>query len=122
MIQADPVLMGREMIRAAVAEWFVDEGKSVREAAVQLVGNFVVQGENSSQLVGQYFRPLASCLNDEGVSVRKSVVRTLKSWLIAHPHHQQQAEISCALIQRAGAVQVSDVHSCPYMVYHSRGS
>jgi len=66
IVQVDPSLMSQRGIREAVAKRFNDEAISVREAAVSLVGTFVLQ---IPELANSFHSPLLSRLNDGGISV-----------------------------------------------------
>lgn len=66
IVQVDSSLMSTEQIRDAVAKRFNDEAISVREAAVSLVGYYVLQ---APELAKSFHSPLLLRLNDNGVSV-----------------------------------------------------
>jgi len=70
IVQVDTSLMSKREIRDAVAKRFKDEAISVREAAVSLVGFYVLQ---APELAKSFHTPLLFRLNDNGISV----VRTL---------------------------------------------
>jgi cohesin loading factor subunit SCC2 len=107
VIQADPALMGLEVVRHAMEERFHDESISVREAAVSLVGQYVMRSDTTSDLLETYHLALMERLVDVGVSVRKSVVKTLRDCLAAYPNHARRSEICCALVERSSVVKVS---------------
>ena len=66
IVQVDSSLMSKEQIRDAVAKRFNDDAISVREAAVSLVGFYVLQ---APELAKSFHAPLLFRLNDNGVSV-----------------------------------------------------
>jgi len=72
IINADQSLMYHSDIGNAVSLRFTDEAKSVREAAVNLVGAYVLK---SPKIANIYHSSLINCLDDSGVSVRKAVVK-----------------------------------------------
>jgi cohesin loading factor subunit SCC2 len=76
IVEVDPSLMTKKSIRDAVETRFKDEAISVREAAVNLVGTFVLQEPESAKI---FHQPLLFRLNDAGVSVvsKDSSFRTL---------------------------------------------
>jgi hypothetical protein len=59
-------------VKQAVSQRLVDDAISVRDAAVKLVGTFVVK---SPEIANAFHSPLLKCLTDEGVSVKKRAVR-----------------------------------------------
>jgi HEAT repeat associated with sister chromatid cohesion len=128
ILHADAHLMGSEVVKDAIEHWLKDEASSVRDAAVQLVGNYLTESESamiqqqqhvaddsssvqdydeSAAVQHKYIELLLDRLGDDGVLVRKCVIRTLKSWLRAHPKDKWRSYICCALIERASMVQVS---------------
>ncbi|KAG5186542.1 sister chromatid cohesion C-terminus-domain-containing protein [Tribonema minus] len=109
VVGADPALMGLEMVRHAMEERFHDESISVREAAVNMVGQYVLQGgPDGVDLLETYHRALMERLVDVGVSVRKSVVRTLRGCLSTYPCHKRRSEICSALVERSSIVKEED--------------
>lgn len=106
VIASDPALMGKESVQAALSRRLHDEAISVREAVVNLVGGYVVQGVGGGlDLLQTYLGPLMERLVDRGVSVRKSVVRTLRECLLGQRSHPRAPYICCALMERAAAVK-----------------
>jgi HEAT repeat associated with sister chromatid cohesion len=126
ILQADVHLMGTAIVTDAIEHWLSDEASSVRDAAVQLVGNYLTQqssdtavhtddddnmtdhsDDERAAVQHNYIELLLNRLGDDGVLVRKCVIRTLKSWLRAHPKDKYTPYICCAFIERASLVQVS---------------
>ena len=67
----DPALMTQPSVRKEVSRCFHDAAISVREAAVGLVGDYVLQSPN---LAAAFHTPLLERLADVGISVRKRYV------------------------------------------------
>ncbi|CAM9784024.1 unnamed protein product, partial [Chrysoparadoxa australica] len=115
VIAADPVLMGKGVVCAAMTNRFLDEAISVREAAVSLVGSHVLASNSNSNsssdgddLLERYYNGLMERLVDRGVSVRKAVVRIFRGCLQSQPHHPRRAALCRALAERASAVKEED--------------
>jgi cohesin loading factor subunit SCC2 len=70
----DPALMTQPSVRKEVSRCFHDAAISVREAAVGLVGDYVLQSPN---LAAAFHTPLLERLADVGISVRKRFVVSL---------------------------------------------
>jgi cohesin loading factor subunit SCC2 len=97
IISADPRMMFHRVVKKAVAKCFVDDAISVREAAVTLVGNYVLQ---SPKVAYTYHEALLNRLEDTGVSVRKAVVKIFRDVLLTQPLYPQRTETCCALVGR----------------------
>ncbi|CAN0441921.1 unnamed protein product, partial [Discosporangium mesarthrocarpum] len=76
------------------------------KAAVDLVGKFILAGD--SGLLERYYKALMERLLDKGVSVRKSVVKTLRGVLLADPGHPRRTEMCRALLERVVVVREED--------------
>ena len=97
VISADPRLMFHKIVKKTVAECFVDDAISVREAAVTLVGSYVLK---SPKVAYAYHASLLDRLNDKGVSVRKSVVKIFRDVLLTQPLYPQRTETCYKLVQQ----------------------
>jgi len=97
IINADPRMMFHRVVKKAVAKCFVDDSISVREAAVTLVGSYVLQ---SPKVAYTYHDALLNRLEDNGVSVRKAVVKIFRDVLLNQPLYPQRTETCCALVGR----------------------
>jgi cohesin loading factor subunit SCC2 len=64
----DPSLMLQPLVRKEVSRCFHDDAISVREAAVNLVGDYVLQSPN---LAAAFHTSLLERMTDKGISVRK---------------------------------------------------
>ena len=96
IISSDPRLMFHKAIKKSVAKCFVDESVSVREAAVTLVGNYVLK---SPRVASAYHDSLLDRLTDKGVSVRKAVVKLFKEVLLTQSDYPQRAVTCCRLVK-----------------------
>ena len=99
VIEADPTLMLQPSVKKAVSQRFADDAKSVREAAVSLVGTFVVQ---TPEVASAFHSSLLRCLTDEGVSVKKRTVRIFRDVLLFNPAYKGRAA-ACAVMLRQAA-------------------
>ena len=73
MDAADP--LGQSSVRQAIENRLEDPSPSVREAAVELLGKYVVQKPN---VAADYYEPLVKRIYDTGLGVRKRVIKLLK--------------------------------------------
>lgn len=72
IVESDPSVLGRTNMQLGVHHSFLDQSTSVREAAVDLVGKFVL---SRPELIGKYYDMLSARILDTGVSVRKRVIK-----------------------------------------------
>jgi len=97
IISADPNLLHRDEMRLGVHGRFMDQAASVREAAVDLVGRFVL---DKPQLTLQYYPMLSERILDKGIGVRKRVIKILRDICIQQPGFPKLTEICIKLIRR----------------------
>ena len=71
VVNVDPALMAQPSVRREVSRCFHDDSISVREAAVSLVGDYVLR---SPTLAASFHTPLLGRMLDKGISVRKRYV------------------------------------------------
>jgi len=89
--------MEKPFITKAVSLRLRDEAISVREAAVSLVGAYVVK----SPTVASSFQPaLLGCLRDVGISVRKKGIKIFQDILLANPGYSGSAAVCDALLKQ----------------------
>ena len=105
IVKVDSSLMLQPKVRKAVNQRFLDDAISVREAAVNLVGTYVLL----DPLVADAFHSsLVARLNDVGVSVRKRAVKIFKDILLKHSDYQGRTEACTKMLQRAGDSKEDD--------------
>lgn len=92
-------------VRNAVTKRFSDEAISVREAAVSLVGLYVVH----SPAVANAFHPAFMVgLQDSGVSVRKRTIKILQDILCTNPSYKGRAEACKTMLSLAADPKEDD--------------
>lgn len=102
---ADPQLMIYPFVRNSVTKRFSDEAISVREAAVSLVGLYVVH----SPAVANAFHPAFMVgLQDPGVSVRKRTIKILQDVLCSNPAYKGRAEACTTMLSLAADPKEDD--------------
>ncbi|XP_034230674.1 nipped-B-like protein [Thrips palmi] len=97
VVEADPAVLGRVDMQLGVRHSFLDHSTSVREAAVDLVGKFVL---SRPELIDKYYEMLSARILDTGVSVRKRVIKILKDICIECPDFPKIPEICVKMIRR----------------------
>lgn len=97
IVEVDPSILKRKDMQIGVNQKFLDASISVREAAVDLVGKYVL---NSPDLIDQYYDMLSKRILDTGVSVRKRVIKILRDICIEYPNFDKIPEICVKMIRR----------------------
>ena len=69
----------------------------VREAAVDLVGRFILHDE---ELIDKYYKTITTRILDTGVSVRKRVIKILKDICLEYPNYHRIPEMCVKMIRR----------------------
>lgn len=97
IVEVDPSILQDKILHMGVGQKLLDASISVREAAVDLVGKYVL---SSSDLIDQYYDMLAERILDTGVSVRKRVIRIMRDICIEYPDFDKIPEICVKMIRR----------------------
>ncbi|XP_049783352.1 nipped-B-like protein [Schistocerca cancellata] len=97
VVEADPAVLARMDMQCGVSHSFLDHSTSVREAAVDLVGKFVL---SRPDLIDKYYDMLSARILDTGVSVRKRVIKILKDICMECPDFPKIPEICVKMIRR----------------------
>lgn len=92
-------------IKEAVTHRFSDEAISVREAAVSLVGSYVV---HSPAVANAFHQAFMVGLNDSGVSVRKRTVKILQDILCSNPSYKGRAKACSEMLRLAADPKEDD--------------
>ncbi|CAI5729310.1 unnamed protein product [Peronospora destructor] len=103
IVDVDPMLMAESGVQLAVQRCCSDEKPSVREAAVELIGTYVLL---QPLLFDKYFDVLAARVRDKGIKVRKSVCKVFKI-VLAHDvttNQELRRKSACmrCLVERIG--------------------
>lgn len=97
VVEADPSILGRPDMCHGVHGRLLDQSTSVREAAVDLVGKFILV---RPELTHKYYNMLTERILDTGVSVRKRVIKILKDVCLEQPDFEKIPEICVKVIRR----------------------
>lgn len=100
-VDADWTLLGTPFVKKAVEARFQDKQISVREAAIDLVGRFVL---SRPDLTDQYYTTFINRTLDTGLSVRKRVIKVLRDICIQQPNFARTPEICLKLLRRVNDV------------------
>jgi len=104
VIKVDPSLMVKVTVRKAVSKCFLDDSISVREAAVTLVGSYVL---NSPEVANAFHGSLMNCLDDAGISVRKAACKILRD-MVSIKGYKGRTSACTKLLQRGANLKEED--------------
>lgn len=99
VVHEDPSVLSRDDMQRGVSHSFLDQATMVREAAVDLVGKFIL---HRAELIDKYYKMLSDRIMDIGVSVRKRVIKILKDICIEFPDYPRIPAICVKMIRRIG--------------------
>ncbi|XP_041356628.1 nipped-B-like protein isoform X2 [Gigantopelta aegis] len=97
VVEADPGILARSDMKRGVHGRFLDQSTSVREAAIELLGKFILI---RPELIPQYYDMLSERILDTGISVRKRVIKIFKDICIEHPDFNKIPEMCVKMIRR----------------------
>ncbi|KAE8990914.1 hypothetical protein PF007_g18996 [Phytophthora fragariae] len=102
IVDVDPMLMAETGVQSAVQRCCSDEKPSVREAAVDLIGTYVLL---QPLLFDKYFDVLAERVRDKGIKVRKSVCKIFKMALTSMQEQQRDADSEQELRRKSASMR-----------------
>ncbi|XP_023275339.1 nipped-B-like protein A [Seriola lalandi dorsalis] len=97
VVAVDPSILARLDMQRGVHCRLMDNSTSVREAAVELLGRFVL---SRPQLIEQYYDMLIERILDTGISVRKRVIKILRDICLEQPDFHKITEMCVKMIRR----------------------
>ncbi|XP_033829004.1 nipped-B-like protein A isoform X2 [Periophthalmus magnuspinnatus] len=97
VVAVDPSILARSDMQRGVHGRLMDNSTSVREAAVELLGRFVL---SRPQLTEQYYDMLIERILDTGISVRKRVIKILRDICLEQPKFSKITEMCVRMIRR----------------------
>ncbi|CAH1242792.1 NIPBL [Branchiostoma lanceolatum] len=97
VVAVDPGILARADMQKGVHGRFMDQSTSVREAALELVGKFVLL---RTELIPQYYDMIIERILDTGISVRKRVIKILRDICLEVPDFTKVTEMCVKMIRR----------------------
>jgi cohesin loading factor subunit SCC2 len=96
-VGSDPAVLQMEAVKNGVHRALSDPAISVREATLDLVGQFIAQ---QPEFIETYYKTIASRLADMGVSVRKRVIKILRDICLRNPGSPRAIDACIHLVSR----------------------
>lgn len=97
VVEADPGILARNDMQKGVHGRFLDQSTSVREAAVELVGRFILI---RPELIPDYYQMLSDRILDTGISVRKRVIKIFRDICVEQTEFPKIPEMCVKMIRR----------------------
>ncbi|KAH7103288.1 hypothetical protein BKA62DRAFT_696412 [Auriculariales sp. MPI-PUGE-AT-0066] len=97
VIGSDQDILRSPKVRAAIESHLLDNSPAVRDAAVELIGKYIVQ---SPEIAADYYQRIAERIADTGLGVRKRVIKLIKALYPLSDSVSRQADISTRLVLR----------------------
>ncbi|ORY37374.1 sister chromatid cohesion C-terminus-domain-containing protein, partial [Leucosporidium creatinivorum] len=98
VVAQDPELFHQANVRKSIESRMHDSSPAVRDAAIELVGKYVV---SRPDLASEYLPQICERITDTGLSVRRRVVKLLKALFSVVEHEHERVEICRKLVWRA---------------------
>ncbi|KAG9123567.1 Sister chromatid cohesion protein 2 [Ceratobasidium sp. 392] len=97
IVTKDPSILKQLNVRRAIESHLMDSSPAVRDAAVELIGKYLVL---SPELVDDYYPQISNRIADTGLAVRKRVIKLLKSLYSLTDNVARRVDICTKLVLR----------------------
>ncbi|KZT64240.1 hypothetical protein DAEQUDRAFT_747522 [Daedalea quercina L-15889] len=97
IVTSDPSILSFPNVRRAIESHLLDSSSAVRDAAVELIGKYMVE---SPEFAADYFQKITERIADTGLGVRKRVIRLLKSYYAVTTECSRRIEICVKIVLR----------------------
>ncbi|TFK52693.1 hypothetical protein OE88DRAFT_1628274 [Heliocybe sulcata] len=97
IVTSDPTILSSDNVRRAIESHLLDSSPAVRDAAVELIGKYMV---DSPEVAGDYYQKIADRIADTGLGVRKRVIKLLKAFYSVTDNLSRRVDICTKLVLR----------------------
>lgn len=97
IVTSDATILSMPNVRRAIESHLLDSSPAVRDAAVELIGKYMI---DSPEVAGDYYQKIADRIADTGLSVRKRVIKLLKSFYGVTEDNARRIDIATRLLLR----------------------
>ncbi|KAI0051083.1 hypothetical protein FA95DRAFT_1554896 [Auriscalpium vulgare] len=97
IVTSDPSILSAANVRRGIESHLLDSSPAVREAAVELIGKYMV---DSPEVAGDYYQRIADRIADTGLGVRKRVIKLLKSFYGITDDNKRRNDICTKVVFR----------------------
>ncbi|KAG6888734.1 hypothetical protein C0995_006386 [Termitomyces sp. Mi166 len=97
IVTSDASILATPNVRRAIESHLLDSSSAVRDAAVELIGKYMI---DSPEVAGDYFQKIADRIADTGLGVRKRVIKLLKSFYSVTEDTTRRIDIATRIVLR----------------------
>ncbi|KAJ3560203.1 hypothetical protein NP233_g10992 [Leucocoprinus birnbaumii] len=97
IVTSDPTVLSLPAVRRGIESHLLDNSPAVRDAAVELIGKYMI---DSPEVAGDYYQKVADRMADTGLSVRKRVIKLLKSFYTVTQDTARKTDIAIRMVCR----------------------
>lgn len=97
IITSDPSILSAPNVRRGIETHLLDSSPAVRDAAVELIGKYMV---DSPKFAADYYQKIADRIADTGLGVRKRVIKLLKGYYSVTEDRGARIDICARIVLR----------------------
>ncbi|KAI9448916.1 sister chromatid cohesion C-terminus-domain-containing protein [Russula earlei] len=97
IVTSDPTILTAANVRRGIESHLLDSSPAVRDAAVELIGKYVIE---SPEVAGDYYQKIADRIADTGLGVRKRVIKLLRAFYGVTDDIKRRTDICTKLVLR----------------------
>ncbi|KAI0366939.1 hypothetical protein BV20DRAFT_951369 [Pilatotrama ljubarskyi] len=97
IVTSDPSILSAPNVRRGIETHLLDSSPAVRDAAVELIGKYIV---DSPKFAADYYQKIADRIADTGLGVRKRVIKLLKSYYNATEDRATRIDVCTRIVLR----------------------
>lgn len=97
IVTSDPSILSAPNVRRGIETHLLDSSPAVRDAAVELIGKYIV---DSPKFASDYYQRIADRIADTGLGVRKRVIKLLKSYYHVTEDRAARIDICTRIVLR----------------------
>ncbi|KAI0643094.1 hypothetical protein C8Q79DRAFT_1002826 [Trametes meyenii] len=97
IVTSDPSILSAPNVRRGIETHLLDSSPAVRDAAVELIGKYMV---DSPKFASDYYQKIADRIADTGLGVRKRVIKLLKAYYNVTEERAARIDICTRIVLR----------------------
>ncbi|KAH9175682.1 hypothetical protein EDB89DRAFT_2135583 [Lactarius sanguifluus] len=97
IVTSDPTILTGANVRRGIESHLLDSSPAVRDAAVELIGKYVI---DTPEVAGDYYQKIADRIADTGLGVRKRVIKLLRAFYGVTDDIKRRTDICTKLVLR----------------------
>ncbi|KAI0761978.1 hypothetical protein BD413DRAFT_221108 [Trametes elegans] len=97
IVTSDPSILSAPNVRRGIETHLLDSSPAVRDAAVELIGKYMV---DSPKFASDYYQKIADRIADTGLGVRKRVIKLLKAYYSVTEERAARIDICRRIVLR----------------------